>query len=69
MEIHDDVNVLFEKAIAGGALVEVERLAAAKNRDASHVNVHAIGIELHSGASGSGEDATPVWITAGEGGL
>ena len=69
MEIHDNMNVLLEKAVAGGALVEIERLAATQNRNARHVDVHAIGIELHSGASGGGEDAAPVGIASREGSL
>src|SRR5208282_2919544 len=65
----DDVNVLFEEAVAGGSFVEIERLAPAQNGYARHVNFHAIGIEFYAGATRGGEDAAPVWIAAREGGF
>ena len=69
MKVQDDVNVFLEQAIAGGALVEIEGLAPAKNGNASHVNIDAVRIEFDSGAASSGKDATPIGIAAGEGGF
>src|SRR2546430_1650703 len=40
VQIHDDGYVVREETVAGGALVEVERLAAAQHRNARHGNVH-----------------------------
>src|SRR5580658_9205434 len=67
--MQDDRDVFGEKAVAGGALVEIERLAFAQNGDAGHVDINARGIEGHSGAAGGGENAAPVGVAAGEGGL
>src|SRR5260221_664823 len=69
VQIHNDVYMLFQQAIAGDALVELERLSPTQNRDARHLNVHQIGIEFDAGAARRGEDATPVWIAAGKGGF
>src|SRR5580693_4632657 len=67
--MQDDGDVFGEEAVAGGALVEIERLAFAQNGDAGHMDIDARGIEGHSGAAGGGENAAPVRIASGEGGL
>src|SRR3981081_743402 len=46
VQVHDQMDVRGEQAIAGGALVEIERLAAAQYVDAGHGDIHARGIEL-----------------------
>ena len=69
VQVQHDVDVRREEPIAGGALVEINGLAAAQDVDAGHGDVHAIGVELYPGAPGSGEDATPVGVAARERGL
>src|SRR5256885_11632083 len=69
VQIHDDGDVVGEQAIAGGALVEVERLAAAEDVDAGHEDVDARSVEGHTGAAGGSEDAAPVGIASSEGGF
>ncbi len=49
VEIHDDGNVLGQQTIAGSALVEIERLAAAEDCQARHLNVHFGWMEVHAG--------------------
>ncbi len=66
MEINYQQNVWLQQPIAGGALVEFQRLASAQNSDAGHLNVHFVWIELHAGAACRGENAAPVWITSRE---
>src|SRR6266849_493803 len=66
VQIHYQWNVFGKKFVAGGALVEIERLAAPQHRDARHFNVHKSGIKLHSGAPRSREDTPPVRIAARE---
>ena len=41
VQVHDDGNVFGEQPVAGGALVEIERLAAAQNGNAGHLDVDA----------------------------
>src|SRR5713226_8680679 len=48
VQIHNQRNVFGKQFVAGGALVEIERLAAPQHRDARHFNVHKSGIKLHS---------------------
>ena len=48
VEIDDKVDMRFEQAVAGGAFVEIQRLAFAQDGNARHVDVHALGIEFHS---------------------
>src|SRR6202007_1751026 len=69
VQVQEDMNVLFEQAVAGGALVEGEGLARGPTGKAGHVHVHTIGIELAASAAGSGKDTAPVGIAAGKGGL
>src|SRR6266568_1354091 len=69
VQIHHQRNVLGKKLVAGGALVEIERLAAPQHRNARHLDVHKSGIRLYSGTPGRGEDASPVWIAARESGF
>src|SRR5580658_10817226 len=69
VQMQDNWNVLGEQAVAGGALIEIERTAAPQNRDARHLDVDSRGIELDPGAAGGGENAAPVGIAAGEGRL
>src|SRR6266478_5915367 len=66
VQIHYQWNVFGKKFVAGGALVEIERLAAPQHRDARHFNVHKSGIKLYSGAPRSREDAPPVRVTTRE---
>src|SRR6266403_6322130 len=49
VQIHNQWNVLGEKFVAGGALVEIERLATPQHGDASHLYVHKRRIKLNSG--------------------
>ena len=51
------------------ALVEGMFAAATADGDACEIDVHALEIEFHAGASGGGEDASPVRVGAGESGL
>ena len=67
MQIQDNRNVFGEQAVAGGAFVEIERLAFAQNRDVSHGDIDAGGIEWDTGAARGGEDAAPVGVATGEG--
>src|ERR1700693_3306698 len=67
VKIHDDRDVLGEQAVAGGALVEVERLAAAQDANAGHGDFHARGVEGYAGAACGGEDAAPVGVGSSEG--
>src|ERR1700674_791400 len=67
VQIHDERNVFGEKFIAGGALVEIERLAAPQPGNARHFNVDARSVEGDAGTPGSREDTSPVRIAAGEG--
>src|SRR6516162_732509 len=69
VQIEENVDTFFEQAIARRALVEGQGLAAAQYGNTGHVNVHAAGIELDTGAPGGGEDAAPVGIAAGERGF
>src|SRR3974377_246330 len=66
VQVDDDMDVFFQQTVAGGALVEIDRLAATQHGDAGHINVHATGFELDTGAAGSGEDAAPVRIASRE---
>src|SRR5271169_4160139 len=38
VQVHDDMNIFFEQAIAGRPLVEIERLAATKDGDAGQMD-------------------------------
>src|SRR5712691_948709 len=67
VQIHYQWNVFGKKFVAGGALVEIERLAAPQHRDARHFNIHARRVKENAGAPGGGEDAAPVGVAAGEG--
>ena len=58
-----------EKFVAGGALIEIERAAAAQDGNAGHVDINTRGIERYAGASGGGENAAPVGIASGKSGL
>src|ERR1700733_2177667 len=49
VQVHYDQDLRSEETIAGGALVELERLAAAEDADAGHGDVHARRIEFHPG--------------------
>src|SRR5712664_3971012 len=69
MQIHQNVHMLFQQTIAGHALVEIERLPPAQHRDACHLNVHQVRVEFDAGTARSGEDAAPVGIASGKGGL
>lgn len=69
MQIHNQQDMRFEKAITGGAFVEIERLAAAEHMKAGHVDVDFVGIEFYAGAAGGGEDAAPIRIPARESGF
>ena len=69
MEINDDLNLLFQQAVARGALVEIKRQAATQHGYPSHMNVHASRIKLDARAPGCGEDASPVGIATGKGRL
>src|SRR5262249_1986995 len=69
VQVHHDRHVVGEQAVAGGALVEVERLSPAEHVNAGHEDVHLPGVEGNSGAAGGGEDATPVRVASGERGF
>src|SRR5260370_12223542 len=64
VQIHHQRNVFAEKFVAGGAFVEIERLAAPQDGNARHFDVHKSGIKLHSGAPRSRKDTPPVRIAA-----
>src|SRR5713101_69993 len=66
VQIHYQRNVFGKKFVAGGAFVEIERLAAPQHRNARHFDVHKSGIKLHPGAPGSRKDAAPVRVTTRE---
>src|SRR2546423_12427788 len=68
-QIHYDGDVLRKKTIAGGALVEVQRLTATQHGNSRHGDIHTSWIEGHARASRGSEHATPVGITTGKGGL
>src|SRR6202521_2886120 len=68
-QVHDNREVFSEEAVARGALVEIERLAAAENRDSGHGDVHPRGIERYAAPARGGEDASPVGIAPCEGRL
>jgi len=57
VQIHDQRNVFGKKFVAGGALVEIERLAAPQDGDARHFDIHARRVKENAGAPGGGEDA------------
>ena len=63
------MDIFSEQTVAGSALVEIDRLAAAQYGNAGHMNVDAAGFELDAGAPGSGEDSAPVRIAACKGGF
>jgi hypothetical protein len=67
--MQNDWDVFSEQAVAGGAFVEIERLAFAQNRDVSHGYVYAGGIEWDTGAACGGEDAAPIGVASREGGF
>src|SRR5712664_3268677 len=69
VQVHNQRNVFGKKFVAGGALVEIERLAAPQDGDARHLDIHARRVEENAGAPGGGEDAAPVGVAAGEGGF
>src|SRR5216683_990268 len=69
VQIHYQRNVFGKKFVAGGAFVEIERLAAPQHRDARHLNVDESGIKLHPGAPRSRKNSPPVWVAACEGGF
>src|SRR5713101_9190486 len=66
VQIHNQRNVFGKQFVAGGALVEIERLTAPQNGNARHLDVHKSGIKLHSGAPRSRKDSPPVRIAARE---
>src|SRR5579863_703124 len=69
MQIHDNVDVIRQQAVARGALVEIERLAALQNGNPGHGDIHARRIERDAAAARGGEDASPVGIAAGKRGF
>src|SRR5216683_2640160 len=69
VQVHNNVYMFFQQAIAGDAFVEIKRLAPAQDRDARHLYVHQVRIEFDAGAAGRGKDAAPVGIPAGKSGL
>ncbi len=62
MKINYQQNVWLQQPIAGGTLVEFQRLPSAQNSDAGHLNVHFVWIELYARAACRCENAPPVWI-------
>ena len=69
VEIDDHLNLFFQQAVTGRALVEVKRLTAVQHRYSRQVDVHAVGIKLDAGAPCRSKDAAPVRIAASKGGL
>src|SRR5690242_13335005 len=58
-----------EEAAMGGALVKRMRATAAAHENSAHADFDAIRIETNAGTACGGEDAAPVGISAGQGGL
>ena len=69
VEIDDHLNLFFQQAVAGGAFVKGKRLTVAQHWYSRQVDVHAMGIEPDAGAPRRSEDAAPVRIATGKGGL
>src|SRR5229473_5442499 len=67
VQIYNQRNVFGKKFVAGGALVEIERLAAAQDGNARHLDIHARGVKRNAGTPGGRENAAPVGVAAGEG--
>src|SRR2546421_2048102 len=65
----DDGDVVGEEFVAGGAFVEIERLATLENLDTGHGDFDERWIELYAGTTCGGEDAAPIGIAAGESGF
>jgi len=54
VQIHNQRNVFGKKFVAGGALVEIERLAAAaQDGNARHLDIHARGVKRNAGTPGA----------------
>src|SRR5256885_16290493 len=65
----DDGDVVGEEFVAGGAFVEIERLATLENLDTGHGDFDERWIEFDAGTTCGGEDAAPIGIAAGESGF
>ena len=75
MQIHDDGNILLEKAAMRGAFVERQRdriglaLWRPVHFHSTQPDFGMVGVERDAGAARGGEDASPIWIGAGNRGL
>src|SRR5690348_11359406 len=69
MQVHDNGDVIREETTGSRSLIEIDRLASPKHLYSRHGDVHERGIEFHARAARCGEDASPVGIAAGKGGL
>src|ERR1700747_458858 len=66
MQVHHNVHMLFEQAVAGDTLIEIKWLATAHHRNAGHLNVPQFWIEFDARSSGGRKDATPVGVATGK---
>src|SRR5260370_41208176 len=57
VQVYHDRHMVGQEAVAGGAFVEIERLAPAEDGKSRHRDVHARRIDRDSRAAGSGENA------------
>ena len=69
VQVHNQRNVFGKKPVAGGAFVEIERLAAPQDGNARHLDVHARRVKRNARTPGGRENAAPVGVAAGEGGF
>src|SRR2546421_10835515 len=65
----DDGDVVGEEFVAGGAFVEIERLATLEDLDTGHGDFDERWIELYAGTTCGGEDAAPIGVASGESGF
>jgi len=69
VQIHDNGNVLGEKAIRSGAFIERDRLAFAENSDSGHSDFDQRRIEFDPCTACRGENAAPIGVASGKGGF
>src|SRR5258708_27064419 len=69
VQVHNQRNVFGEKFVAGGALVEIQRLPAPQYGNACHLDVHQSGVKLYAGPPSGGKNAAPVQAAARQGGF
>src|SRR5690242_21772389 len=58
-----------KQTVGSCPLIEIDRLASLKHLYSRHGDVHQRRVEFHTRAARCGEDASPVGIAAGKGGL